>query len=140
MEYFDENLSTNEEFEKINNEMHLNVPKQAVDNIAYNLKYLVWLYGYAKRRVNSNKLKNALSKLAEQSENSFNMFCEIFPETKNVRLKNLKRFKSLISCARVAIFTECEIVENLIKNFKYIDIYNYIILNSLNNIKLLSTY
>ena len=140
MEFFDENLSTNEEFEKINKEITKAISPQVVDNIAYSLKYLNWLYCYAKRKVNIAKLKNALTKLANASEESFNAFCEIFPDAKKIKLKNLKRFKSLTSCAKVAIYTECEIIENIIKNFINIDIYNNIIYNSLNNVKILSTY
>ncbi len=140
MEYFDENLSTNEEFNKINEEMSHHTSLQIIDNIAYSLKYLNWLYFYAKRKVSSIKLKNALTQLSEASENSFNVFCECFPYAKKIKLKNLKRFKSLTSCARVAIYTECEIIESIIKNFVNIDIFNNIIYNSLNNVKILSTY
>lgn len=113
-----------------------------LDSICYSLKYLNWLYTYIKRNLRKNKLRLLFENLAKQTELDFiEIEKNFYDSPKIIKLTKNRRLNSLNSCLKLAIYSEAELVENLINLFKCEDLAfaEPIIFNHIEYIKKLST-
>ncbi len=113
-----------------------------LDSICYSLKYLNWLYTYIKRNLRKNKLRLLFENLAKQTELDFiEIEKNFYDSPKIIKLTKNRRLNGLNSCLKLAIYSEAELVENLINLFKCGDLAfaEPIIFNHIEYIKKLST-
>lgn len=113
-----------------------------LDNICYTLKYLNWLYTYIKRNLRNNKLKMIFADFAKQTELDFiEIEKKFYDSPKIIKLTKSKRLNNFNSCLKIAIYSEIELIENMIKLFRceYLTFAEPIIFNHIENIKKIST-
>lgn len=119
-----------------------NLNPALLDSICYSLKYLNWLYTYIKRNLRNNKLRSVFENFAKQTDLDFmEIEKRFYDEPKIIKLTKSKRLNSLNSCVRLAIYSEAELVENMINLFKCgnLEFAEPIIFNHIEYIKKLST-
>lgn len=113
-----------------------------LDSICYSLKYLNWLYTYIKRNLRNNKLRSVFENFAKQTDLDFiEIEKRFYDEPKIIKLTKSRHLNSLNSCVRLAIYSEAELVANMINLFKCgnFEFAEPIIFNHIEYIKKLST-
>lgn len=132
MEYFDNLISSPEDFAKMAKEYNSRLKRErlfssffseveisSVDNICISLKSLNWLYNYIKKNVNSIKSKNLFLHMEEECRLDLEKLEDKFISVNIKRNSRPKKLNNFQTCLKLAILNEAELIEKLNELTKY---------------------